>query len=150
MLIALVLWVVSLFSSRAVAVEHVAVESPERQLVRAGYSLRQAERIGLVVQRQRAAFADDAELPGRVVAAFVHLRGHERATAQDLESFRVAGFRSECLLSHFWANGGDADADTNIREAREALDAGEVRSSDFALVAVDVGEAFFGADCRRP
>lgn len=126
MLIALFLWVVSLFSSQPVA----AGESPERRLVRAGYSLRQAARIGELAYSRAAAF-DDANMPAKVIAAFVHLADHERATAEDLESFRLAGFRTACIVG---ALGGH--------------ELGEVSSRDFGLVAVDVVEAKLGADCK--
>lgn len=127
MLIALCLWVVSLFSSHPAA----AAETPERQLVRAGYSLRLAARIGEVAHDRGFAFADDPAMPDKVVAAFVRLADHDRATAEDLENFRVAGFRTKCLVG---ALGG------------HSID--EVSSRDFGLIAVDVVEAKLGADCH--
>lgn len=125
MLIALCLWVISLLSSHA-----AAAETPERQLAKAGYSLRQAARIGELACSRAAAF-DDVAMPGKVVAAFVRLADHDRATAEDLEAFRVAGFRTACIVG---ALGGH--------------ELGEVSSRDFGLLAVDVAEARLGADCH--
>lgn len=127
MLIALLFWVISLLSSQPA----VAAESPERRLVRAGYSLRLAARIGEVAHDRGVAFADDVAMPDKVVAAFVRLADHDRATAEDLENFRVAGFHTACIVG---ALGGH--------------ELGEVGTRDFGLIAVDVVDAKLGADCK--
>lgn len=125
-MIALFLWVVYLFSSHPA----VATESPEQQLVRAGYSLRQAARIGEVAHNRATAFVDVPAMQDKVISAFVHLADHERSTAEDLENFRAAGFPTTCIVRTL----GDRDL-------------GEVSTRDFGLIAIDVVEAHLGANC---
>lgn len=123
MTIAMLLW--ALFSSYP-----AVAETPEQQLVRAGYSQKLARHVVEVAHDRAAAFAAPA-MQDKVVAAFVRLADHDRATAEDLDNLRVAGFRRRCIEKVL---GGHL--------------LGEVSTRELGLIAIDVVDAKLGEDCR--
>lgn len=75
-----------------------------KQLVTAGFSGKEAMVLFKSVADQAAKFADDEGMQDKVIAAFSRVKGRGVATGEDLESFRVAGFRAEGIVDALLAN----------------------------------------------
>lgn len=69
-----------------------------KQLVTAGFSGKEAMVLFKSVADQASKFADDENMQDKVIAAFSRVKGRGVATGEDLESFRVAGFRAEGIV----------------------------------------------------
>ena len=69
-----------------------------KQLVTAGFSGKESMVLFKSVADQAAKFAGDEGMQDKVIAAFSRVKGRGVATGEDLESFRVAGFRAEGIV----------------------------------------------------
>lgn len=76
------------------------VISGVKQLVTAGFSGPEAMELFKSVADQAAKFSDDEGMQDKVIAAFSRLKGRGVATGEDIESFRVAGFRGENIIQN--------------------------------------------------
>lgn len=77
-----------------------------KQLVTAGFSGKDSMLLFKAVADQASKFADDQEMQTKVISAFSRVKGRGVATAEDLESFRVAGFRAEGIIQSLLENEG--------------------------------------------
>lgn len=77
-----------------------------KQLVTQGFSGDEAKLLYKAVADQQAKFMDDAGMQDKVIAAFSRVQGRGVATGEDLESFLVAGFRSEGIIEQLLQNQG--------------------------------------------
>jgi len=75
-----------------------------KQLVTAGFSGDESKVLFKAVADQASKFADDAGMQDKVIQAFSRVKGRGMATGEDLESFRVAGFRSESIAQSLLEN----------------------------------------------
>ena len=69
-----------------------------KQLVTAGFSGKESMVLFKSVADQAAKFAGDEGMQDKVIAAFSRVKGRGVATGEDLEAFRVAGFRAEGIV----------------------------------------------------
>lgn len=80
------------------------VISGVKQLVTAGFSGKESMTLFRAVADQASKFADDQGMQDKVISAFSRVKGRGVATGEDLESFRVAGFRAEGVAEALMEN----------------------------------------------
>lgn len=124
-----------------------------------GYTASESKLLAKVMADQGSKFLDDPEMPKHVENAFNRLRGRSVATAEDLESFRTAGFNEGAIMEQLLANPKlaplfkgikkDASQEEKIHTVKSVLGKGQVGSYSFANAAIasletggksDVGE----------
>ena len=106
-----------------------------KQLVTAGFSGKEAMVLFKSVADQASKFADDEGMQDKVIAAFGRIKGRGVASGEDLESLRVAGFRSEGIIEQLLANPKLAplfkgtkgkDKEAVMKQVREVLGQGKI------------------------
>lgn len=106
-----------------------------KQLVTAGFSGKESMLLFKSVADQAAKFADDEGMQDKVIAAFSRIKGRGVASGEDLESLRVAGFRSEGIIEQLLANPKLAplfkgtkgkDKEAVMKQVKEVLGQGKI------------------------
>lgn len=123
-----------------------------KQLVTSGFSGEDSTLLFKAVADQAAKFADDPAMQDKVIAAFSRVKGRGVATGEDLESFRVAGFRAENIVSElrnkknlaplFKNIKQGASEEDIIKEVKKVLGEGKIGSTTFlnaALASLEKG-----------
>jgi hypothetical protein len=77
-----------------------------KALITQGFSGDEAKLLYKVVADQQSKYMDDEGMQDKVIAAFSRVQGRGKATGEDLESFRVAGFRAEGIVGELLKNEG--------------------------------------------
>ena len=75
-----------------------------KALITQGFSGDEAKLLYKVVADQQSKYMDDQGMQDKVIAAFSRVQGRGKATGEDLESFRVAGFRAEGIVEQLLKN----------------------------------------------
>ncbi|TXH56868.1 MAG: hypothetical protein E6Q97_05590 [Desulfurellales bacterium] len=122
------------------------VISGVKQLVTAGFSGKESMVLFRAVADQAAKFADDEGMQDKVIAAMSRVKGRGAATGEDLESFRVAGFRAEGIIDALLENPNLAPAfkgikkgasrEDQIKEVKAVLGKGQIGTYSFLNAAV--------------
>lgn len=122
------------------------VISGVKQLVTAGFSGKESMVLFRAVADQAAKFADDEGMQDKVIAAMSRVKGRGVATGEDLESFRVAGFRAEGIIDALLENPNLAPAfkgikkgasrEDQIKEVKAVLGKGQIGTYSFLNAAV--------------
>ncbi len=122
------------------------VISGVKQLVTAGFSGKESMVLFRAVADQAAKFADDEGMQDKVIAAMSRVKGRGVATGEDLESFRVAGFRAEGIIDALLENPNLAPAfkgikkgasrEDKIKEVKAVLGKGQIGTYSFLNAAV--------------
>ena len=122
------------------------VISGVKQLVTAGFSGKESMVLFRAVADQAAKFADDEGMQDKVIAAMSRVKGRGAATGEDLESFRVAGFRAEGIIDALLENPNlapafkgikkDASREDQIKEVKAVLGKGQIGTYSFLNAAV--------------
>jgi len=117
-----------------------------KQLVTAGFSGKESMVLFRAVADQASKFADDAGMQEKVIAAMSRVKGRGVATGEDLESFRVAGFRAEGIVDALLANPNLAPAfkgikkgasrEDQIKEVKAVLGKGQIGTYSFLNAAI--------------
>ena len=106
-----------------------------KQLVTAGFSGKESMVLFKSVADQAAKFADDEGMQDKVIAAFSRIKGRGVASGEDLESLRVAGFRSESIVEQLLLNPKLAplfkgtkgkDKEAVMKQVKEVLGQGKI------------------------
>lgn len=129
-----------------------------KQLVTAGFSGDDATLLFKAVADQASKFADDPGMQDKVISAFSRVKGRGVATGEDLESFRVAGFRAEDIVQQLRSKENlaplfkgikpGASNEEIIKQVKEVLGKGSIGSTTFLNAALaslekdkpDIGE----------
>lgn len=122
------------------------VISGVKQLVTAGFSGKESMVLFRAVADQAAKFADDEGMQDKVIAAMSRVKGRGAATGEDLESFRVAGFRAEGIIDALLENPNlapafkgikkDASREDQIKAVKAVLGKGQIGTYSFLNAAV--------------
>jgi len=116
-----------------------------KQLVTAGFSGKESMVLFRAVADQASKFADDPAMQEKVIAAMSRVKGRGVATGEDIESFRVAGFRAEGIVDALLANPNLAPAfkmkkgatkEDQIKEVKRVLGSGQVGTYTFLNAAI--------------
>lgn len=112
------------------------VISGVKQLVTAGFSGKESMVLFRSVADQAAKFADDEGMQDKVIAAMSRVKGRGVASGEDLESFRVAGFRTEGIIDALLENPAlspafkgikkGASKEEQIKEVKSVLGKGQI------------------------
>lgn len=112
------------------------VISGVKQLVTAGFSGKESMVLFRSVADQAAKFADDEGMQDKVIAAMSRVKGRGVASGEDLESFRVAGFRTEGIIDALLENPAlspafkgikkGASKEDQIKEVKSVLGKGQI------------------------
>lgn len=147
-----------------------------KQLVTAGFSGKDSMLLFKSVADQASKFADDAGMQDKVIAAFSRVKGRGVASGEDLESMRVAGFRSEGIIQALLDNpnlsplfkkvkvagiaGGKpkfvdrskADQESILKQVKEVLGEGKIGSTTFlnaVLASAEKGKPDIGEFAKK-
>lgn len=129
-----------------------------KQLVTAGFSGKDSMMLFKAVADQAAKFQDDEGMQDKVIAAFSRVQGRGVATAEDLESFRVAGFRAKGIVEElrgkknlaplFKGIKKDASEEDVIKQVKTVLGKGQIGSTTFlnaAIASLEKGKGNIGS-----
>ena len=94
-----------------------------KALITQGFSGDEAKLLYKVVADQQSKYMDDSTMQDKVIAAFSRVQGRGKATGEDLESFRVAGFRAEGIVQELLKNEDLAPLWKKIK--RQGMDGGK-------------------------
>lgn len=94
-----------------------------KSLITQGFSGDEAKLLYKVVADQQSKYMDDESMQDKVIAAFSRVQGRGKATGEDLESFRVAGFRAEGIVGELLKNEGLSPLWKKIK--RQGMDGGK-------------------------
>lgn len=127
-----------------------------KELVSQGFSGDEAKLLYKAVADQQSKFLDDEGMQDKVIAAFSRVKGRGVATGEDLESFRVAGFRAEGIVEQLQKNPNLAplfaglkgkDHEAQLKGVKEVLGKGKIGSTTFlnaALASMEKGKPDLG------
>lgn len=117
-----------------------------KQLVTAGFSGKDSMLLFKSVADQASKFQDDEQMQDKVIQAFSRVKGRGVATGEDLESFRVAGFRAEDIVNElrrkknlaslFKGIKKDASQEEVIKQVKKVLGEGKIGSTTFLNAAI--------------
>mgnify|MGYP000620810975 CR=1 FL=1 len=94
-----------------------------KALITQGFSGDEAKLLYKVVADQQSKYMDDQGMQDKVIAAFSRVQGRGKATGEDLESFRVAGFRAEGIVEQLLKNDNLSPLWKKIK--RQGMDGGK-------------------------
>lgn len=132
-----------------------------KQLVTAGFSGKEAMVLFKSVADQASKFADDEGMQDKVIAAFSRIKGRGVASGEDLESLRVAGFRSEGIIEQLLANPKLAplfkgtkgkDKEAVMKQVKEVLGQGKIGTYTLlnaAIASQEKGKPEIGEFAKR-
>ena len=132
-----------------------------KQLVTAGFSGKESMVLFKSVADQAAKFADDEGMQDKVIAAFSRIKGRGVASGEDLESLRVAGFRSESIVEQLLLNPKLAplfkgtkgkDKEAVMKQVKEVLGQGKIgvyTLLNAAIASQETGKLEIGEFAKR-